>query len=95
MIHQPNIFEDVVSKYADEYANVFVADEDGNDVLSISADIITGSAILFVGAEGGFSLKELSSLPKYAIKMKLANRRLRAETAVMAAVAVVGQMFQC
>jgi 16S rRNA (uracil1498-N3)-methyltransferase len=43
----------------------------------------------FVGPEGGFSDEEIASISKDAIRLKLGIRRLRAETAAIAAISAV------
>lgn len=70
------------------FEKIIVADENGNKpILYMDAT----SILLLVGPEGGFSSNEIKLLENQnAEKWKLANRRLRSETAAIVALSFLG-----
>ena len=89
-IHLPqtvaNLLENIASSI--EKYQLILADENGINPLSIPT-VSRSNTIIFVGAEGGFSERELSLFPKQTVKWKLGNRRLRAETAAIVSMGIL------
>ncbi len=80
-IHPPIEFKNI-TEFTGGYDNIILADENGED--PENTNNLT-STLCFVGPEGGFSNDEIEiiyNLKKFC-SWKLANRRLRAETAVV------------
>ena len=74
-----------MENYINDYDLCILADEDGTnfDLYNSKQNIL-----IFVGPEGGFSKEEIDFLMqiKNLKKLKLGNRRLRAETAAIISV---------
>lgn len=65
-------------------AQIILADENGNDPRS---NILISDRIVFVGPEGGFDISEIELIKsRNPMLWKFGNRRLRAETAAIAAI---------
>lgn len=85
----PNIYDvkkiEYMGNYINDYDLCILADEDGTnfDLYNSKQNIL-----IFVGPEGGFSKEEIDFLMqiKNLKKLKLGNRRLRAETAAIISV---------
>lgn len=87
VIHQPVTIEELLKK-SNEWSRIIVGDANGEHVNNDNRD---ESLLVLVGAEGGFSPKEISSLqndPRTTF-ISLGNRRLRAETAAIAALCLL------
>lgn len=88
-IHEPLSFSQMMLKL-NSFDTIILADENG---VSPDKEHISGKVLLLIGPEGGFSERELSNLSSpEIIKWALGNRRLRAETALIAALSFAGVM---
>ncbi len=88
ILHEPSAPKDFSLRIAPTFDTFLLADANGEAPTSIS-----GSVIIAVGPEGGFSQTEISDFSANIVnlqKITLAPRRLRAETAAIAACAIVG-----
>jgi 16S rRNA (uracil1498-N3)-methyltransferase len=84
----PKIHSQTSIEKALEYCKaeqIILADENGSKANTIEIPI-KKKLCFFVGPEGGFSDEELAQIAKDAIKLNLGIRRLRAETAAIAAI---------
>ena len=82
-VEQPATFEEVVAREGTRI--LFDADSAPDTVLS------TGEMTLLIGPEGGWTDKELEIARGRGVRFRrLGSRRLRAETAAIAAIAVIG-----
>jgi RsmE family RNA methyltransferase len=70
-------------------AQIILADEKGILPMKTLQTSEANNSIVFVGAEGGFSEREIKLFPNTITKWKLGNRRLRAETAAITAVSIL------
>ncbi len=86
-IHTPIGIEALIGSAG--YARVILADESGC-FPTPPAD--TADTLVIIGPEGGFASDEIELLSSSAIAWKLANRRLRAETAAIAALSLINTM---
>ncbi len=78
IIYEPVSLSDITKFH---FEKIILADENG---IKPSVPQSSKSILLLVGPEGGFSLKEIEYLNKLHIeKWRLANRRLRSETAAI------------
>lgn len=89
-IHLPQTIDSLISNIDTlNYQNIFLADENGvKPQINIHN---SKNSIIFVGAEGGFSERELNLFPTKTIKWNLGNRRLRAETAAISMLSILSQ----
>lgn len=88
-LNSPETFSDMLSKTS-EFGNKLAMYEfaDENDVININE--ISGEVHLFTGPEGGFSDKEVLMLSENNWKvLSLGQRKLRAETAAIAALSKI------
>lgn len=87
VVHQPVTIEKLL-KSSNEWSRIVVGDEKGEHLNSGAG---SEPSLILVGAEGGFSPKEINSLqndPRTTF-ISLGNRRLRAETAAIAALCLL------
>jgi 16S rRNA (uracil1498-N3)-methyltransferase len=77
-----------LSSVAENYENIILTDWDGKHPDDIK---ISGNTLILVGPEGGFSVQELEFLKSKIItdSIILGKRRLRAETAGVAALSII------
>ena len=80
IIHEPVSFENIISIQSD-FNNTILTDVNGASPFEKQ---ITGSTIILIGSEGGFSPEELDNIKKTVpMVWNLGNRRLRTETAAL------------
>lgn len=85
IIHEPVSFEELISIQSN-FKNTILTDVDG---VSPFEKQISGSTIILIGTEGGFSSDELECIKKSnPLVWNLGNRRLRTETAAIIATGV-------
>lgn len=85
-VHEPLSLDEFLGLFCTD-TTVILADENGGSTIPS-----TGDLCILVGPEGGFAEEELSqiqALPR-CIPVRLAGRRLRAETAALLAIGLVG-----
>ncbi len=83
VIHPPMKVEDVLNN-SSNWSKIILADMEG---IESKSDTQGASTLVFIGTEGGFSPKELVALrsDSRTVRLYLGERRLRAETAAIAA----------
>jgi 16S rRNA (uracil1498-N3)-methyltransferase len=72
-----------------KYSQIILADENGISPIKTFQTGEANNSIVFVGAEGGFSEREIKLFPNTITKWNLGNRRLRAETAAITAIGIL------
>lgn len=89
-IHRPNNLKELLNTYTN--TSIFVCHESGDNGIDIVPKIVQNQSeiLLLVGPEGDFSNKEIDFLNNHnANFINLGNRRLRSETAVIAALSQI------
>ncbi len=89
-IPKPNNLKDLLNKYTN--ISIFVCHDSGEDGIDIVPKILKNQSniLLLVGPEGDFSKNEINFLNDQDAKfINLGNRRVRSETAVIAALSQI------
>ena len=90
IIHNPITLKQLLEK-SFMWNTLFIGDVNGKQISQVRSK---ESALVLIGTEGGFSANEIKFLNEDSrtINIKLANRRLRAETAAIVALGLISNM---
>ncbi len=93
-IHRPNNLKELLNTYIN--TSIFVCHESGDNGIDIVPKIVQkqSNILLLVGPEGDFSREEIDFLNNHSANfINLGNRRLRSETAVIAALSQINLYY--